>query len=150
MQLTITQATSYKEKKDGSPLIDKHGKPYMRAVIKTREHGDTFLSGFVYHQLKEGDTIDAEVKEEEYMGKKQLKFQIQSAKKQQEEAAKTEMVFIKRSLEALQTSMKQIVAIQDQILGELHNLAPLGVSKPKAVEFESPFEDEHEESPEAI
>lgn len=76
MKLTLTSVTHYDKKKDGSALIDKYGKPYFRAVVKCQEYGSEFLSGFVYNQLKEGQTIDADVKEEMYNGKPQRKFQL--------------------------------------------------------------------------
>ena len=76
MKLTITQATNYDKKKDGQQILDNRGKQKYRSVIKTVEHGEEFLSGFVYNPLKQGDVVEALIEEEMYNGKKNLKFTL--------------------------------------------------------------------------
>lgn len=46
--MKVTLTTVYKSDKDkqGQPLINKNGKPYTKLAIKTKEHDDTWLSGF--------------------------------------------------------------------------------------------------------
>lgn len=81
MKINITKiAAVYDKKKDGTPLIDKAGKPYFRALIKTREHGEQILSGFLYEQPDhlEGTEVDWEVYEETWNEQKQLKFKVPS------------------------------------------------------------------------
>ena len=63
-KLTITSIARYSNDKEGKPLVTKDNRPYTRLVIKCKEYGDKFLSGFDSYQtktLKEGDTIEAEV-----------------------------------------------------------------------------------------
>src|SRR3990167_6481651 len=63
-KLTITSIVRYSNDKEGKPLVTKDNRPYTRLVIKCKEYGDKFLSGFDSYQtktLKEGDTIEAEV-----------------------------------------------------------------------------------------
>lgn len=81
MELTITQVTHYDKRKDNTPLKDKNGNQYYRAVVKTQEYGQEFLSGFVYQQLQEGQKIQADVKEEMYNGKLQRKFELMRKEK---------------------------------------------------------------------
>ncbi len=115
MQLTINSVTHYAEKKDGTPLVDKRGKPYQRAVIKTKETGTDFLSGFVYQPLKEGQVIEAEVKEEEYNGKMSKKFHIVSKDKQEAEKTERALVYLSRNVDAS-------LATGQMILGEIKTL----------------------------
>ena len=81
MILHITKSGSSATKKDGTPLKDKRGSQYFRSWIKTQEYGDQFLRGFTYQDVQqwEGKSIELEVFEEEYQGKKQLKFRIPQA-----------------------------------------------------------------------
>lgn len=103
MKLTITQVTHYDKTKAGVPLIDKNRAPYMRAVIKTKEHGTSQLSGFVYRPLVEGQQIDADVTEELYNGQMQKKFKLipKSAGGQNLDWLKADIVHIKRELVAI-------------------------------------------------
>lgn len=55
----------------------KAGKPYTACGIKTEQHGDQFINGFGNPQTKRWnvlDEVEIEVYEEEYQGKKSLKF----------------------------------------------------------------------------
>ncbi len=64
MKTTLTRVSRSKTDKDNKPLITKHGKSYERVGIKTKEHGDTWLSGFGNQDnegWKEGDTIEIDV-----------------------------------------------------------------------------------------
>lgn len=75
-KLTITQATSTSTKKDGTALINKWNKPYVRAGIKCQEYGDQWLNGFLQFAPNDwvGQVKELEVWEEEYQGNKSLKF----------------------------------------------------------------------------
>lgn len=73
--LTIVSAQLYGNKKDGTPLVDRYGKAYSRAVITTSEYPSQ-MTGFVYSHLAPGMQIQAEVTEEDYMGKTQLRFNL--------------------------------------------------------------------------
>src|SRR3990167_2458065 len=81
MRVQITKAGSSPTKKDGTPLKDKKGNPYFLSWIQTQEHGSQFIRGFTYQDVKqwEGKSIDLDIFEEEYQGKKQLKFRIPEA-----------------------------------------------------------------------
>lgn len=64
MELHITKIARFTTKKDGSPLVNKNGKPYTSVRIQTQEHGDKWLSGFENAEVKnwaEGATVDVEV-----------------------------------------------------------------------------------------
>ena len=61
---TITKITRYTTKKDGSPLINKLGKPYESVSIQTEQTGDSYLSGFGSDRNKtwqEGSVVELEV-----------------------------------------------------------------------------------------
>lgn len=107
MKLTIAQVTHYDNRKDGTPLKDKYGKSYMRAVIKTNEFPGEMMSGFVYNALREGQTIDAEVKEEEYNGQKRKKFSI--IRKQQGGMSDEQMLSLNRKLDTISTDVKMLI-----------------------------------------
>ena len=76
--LTITKVSYTDKKKDGSPLTDKQGKQYYRVGIQCQEYNSQWLNGFLYFNGKsmEGQTQELEVWEEEWQGKKQLKFGV--------------------------------------------------------------------------
>ena len=65
--------------KSGNPYKTKNGKPFVRVSIKVAEHGDNFISGLFFGEncpWKVGETVELVIAEEEYQGKKQLKFDI--------------------------------------------------------------------------
>src|SRR3990167_21920 len=45
-KVKLTQVNRYTTNKEGSPLINKNGKPYSSIRIKCEEYGDKLLSGF--------------------------------------------------------------------------------------------------------
>ena len=66
MKLTLTSIKRYSEDKEGKKLVTSDGRPYTRLIIRTKEYGEKPLSGFDSIQtqnLKEGDEIEAEVKQ---------------------------------------------------------------------------------------
>jgi hypothetical protein len=74
MQVTLTKIYRSDKDKNGNPLIGKAktdangnliaGRPYTKIGIKTREHGEAWLSGFGGHwnqDWKEGDTVEVDI-----------------------------------------------------------------------------------------
>ena len=60
------QIARYTTDKSGKPLINKNNKPYTRVNLKTKEHGDTWISGFENDDnksWKEGDEVQIIVKQ---------------------------------------------------------------------------------------
>lgn len=100
MELKITSVQHYTTKKDGSPLIDKRGKPYQRAVIKTEQTGTEFVSGFVYEPLKEGQVIEANVIDDTYNGKLQKKFSIISKARQENTKVETALIYLSKNVDS--------------------------------------------------
>lgn len=52
--------------KNGNQFISREGKPYKKMSIKTEQHGDKYLSGFVNkanQNWKKGDEVEIVVKE---------------------------------------------------------------------------------------
>jgi hypothetical protein len=75
MQAKLTKIYKTSNKKDGSPLIDRNGKPFTRLSIKVQEYGDKWLSGFSNpsnQTWREGDTVEIEVEQSgQYLNFKQ-------------------------------------------------------------------------------
>lgn len=71
MQVTLTKVQRYTTGKDSKPLINSNGKPYVRVLVKTQEHGDATISGFGNRDnenWQEGDRVDIEVEQKgEYL-----------------------------------------------------------------------------------
>lgn len=66
MEVTLTKITHLTKDRDGNPLMTKAGKPYVRCLINTVEHGEKALSGFggpATNSWKEGDKVNLEVEE---------------------------------------------------------------------------------------
>jgi len=64
MKITLTKIFTTDKDKEGKPLVNRNGKEYTRMSIKTQEHGDSWLSGFLNNtnaNWKEGDTVEVEV-----------------------------------------------------------------------------------------
>src|SRR3990167_3671552 len=69
MEITITKTYRTDKDKEGKPLMtkgstDRPSRPYTRLAIKTKEHGDKWLSGFENRETanwKEGDIVDIEI-----------------------------------------------------------------------------------------
>ena|SRR3990167_5908962 len=75
----IKYINQFKTDKAGNPYKTKNDKPFVRVSIKIAEYGEQYISGLWFGEncpWKIGDKIDLEVKEEEYQGKKQLKFEV--------------------------------------------------------------------------
>lgn len=67
----------YSKNKDGGEYKTKTGKKFFRVVMNVEKYGD--VSGLVFDTAptwKKGDAVEASVKEEEYNGKRQLKFEL--------------------------------------------------------------------------
>ena len=64
MKVKIEKIYRSDKKKDGTPLVNKDGKPYEKLSIKTDQHGDKWVGGFVNiatGKWKEGDEVEIEV-----------------------------------------------------------------------------------------
>lgn len=75
-KLTVTSATNYDKKKDGTPMLDNKGRQKYRSVIKTVERGEEMMSGFVFKPIQAGEVIEAELKPETYNGVTRMSFSI--------------------------------------------------------------------------
>ena len=70
----IIKSSYSDEKKDGTKLITKDGRPYYKVGIQVNEHGERWINGLVFNltpqEIKawEGQEVDLTIKEEEYMG----------------------------------------------------------------------------------
>lgn len=87
----------------------KTNKPFTSLSIKTKEHGDTYLSGFgnkANKDWKAGDVVEIEVKEVEKDGKKYLNFDM--PKKDSAVEEKLEMIL--NRLVGLKIDMETIKA----------------------------------------
>lgn len=65
-KVILTRIYISDKSKAGVPFVSKTGKPYKKIAIKTVEHGDTWLSGFVNKTnefWKEGDQVDIIIKQ---------------------------------------------------------------------------------------
>lgn len=75
MQVTILSVSGKNTKKDGTPMINKWGKPYCLVTINTSLHG--IRTGFMDSVPAWANTIqELELYEEEYQGNPQLKFRV--------------------------------------------------------------------------
>lgn len=84
LKTKIAKVTSTNQRKDGTVITDKYGKTKWRVSIQIPEHGDKWLTGFLYFapDWKDGDfkEIIWWEEEQEYNGekKKQLFFKLPS------------------------------------------------------------------------
>lgn len=78
MLVKITKVSATDKKKDGSTIINKFGKTSWRVGIKTNEHGEKWINGFLSFNPTnwEGTEQDVEIYEEEYNGEKKLAFRL--------------------------------------------------------------------------
>lgn len=81
MLLNITKVTSKSTKKDGTAYINKNGKPFFVIGIQASQYGQQWINGF-YNTVPawEGTQQELDIKEEDWQGKKQLKFEVPKAK----------------------------------------------------------------------
>lgn len=66
MQVTLTKIYTTNKDKQGNELKSKKGVPYTRMSIKTKEHGEDWISGFQNtenREWKEGDTVEVIIEE---------------------------------------------------------------------------------------
>lgn len=64
-KVTITTVYTSNKDKQGNPLKSAKGYPYTRMSIKTKEHGDQWISGFQNkdnQNWKENDTVEVIIK----------------------------------------------------------------------------------------
>lgn len=97
-QITITYLKTFDKDKNGNPLKSKDGRPYQKLSIKTVQHGDKYLSGFVSEwnkNWKVGDDVSADVNQNgEYLNFSKVN---------------TESVLLEK-VNALEAKMIQVVA----------------------------------------
>ena len=82
METVKVTKVNYSDKKtDGTPLINKFGKPYFKVGIQTKEYGDTWINGLCNFAPKdwEGQAKELEIYDEEYNGKTYKKFKVPSS-----------------------------------------------------------------------
>ncbi len=74
----IIKITVQDKKADGTPMINKWGKPFYRVGIQTREYGNAWINGFMNFPPTgwENSEQEMEIYEEEYNGKMQKKFKL--------------------------------------------------------------------------
>ena len=78
MKVTLTRV--FTEEK----VSPKTNKAYTSMSIKTEEHGDTWLSGFMGDEnraWKDGDIVEVDITEREYNGKTYYNFSVPGASK---------------------------------------------------------------------
>lgn len=80
MNYHITKVYSTNTKKDGTPIVNKFGKPMWRVGLKVQEHGDNWVNGFLSFDPKdwEGKEKDLTITEtfDSVVHKNVLKFEI--------------------------------------------------------------------------
>src|SRR3990167_2470575 len=77
----ISYINVFKTDKEGKPYTTKTGKPFVRVSIKVEDelYKDQFISGLWFGAdcpWKVGDVVSLIIREEEYQGKKSLKFEL--------------------------------------------------------------------------
>lgn len=78
MKYTIEKVFATDTKKDGTKMINKWGKPSWRVGIKTKEHGDEWINGFVPFDPNhwEGTEQELIIEDEVYNGERRKKFSL--------------------------------------------------------------------------
>lgn len=78
MQATIKKVSVTDKKKDGSLILNKHGKQSFRVGLQVAEYGETWINGFTPFRpdWKEGDKIEVEIYDEEWNGQKRKAFKL--------------------------------------------------------------------------
>src|SRR3990167_6408169 len=77
----ISYINVFKEGKDGKLYVSKNGKPFVRVSIKVEDpqYKDEYISGLWFGAdcpWKVGESVEIIIREEEYQGKKQWKFEV--------------------------------------------------------------------------
>ena len=77
----ISYINVFKEGKDGKLYVSKNGKPFVRVSIKVEDpqYKDEYISGLWFGAdcpWKVGESVEIIIREEEYQGKKQWKFEL--------------------------------------------------------------------------
>jgi len=78
-KLTLTKISYTDKKADGSQCVTVNGKPFYRVGLKAQQYGDRWINGLVFGDppaWREGQEVQLEIKEEDYQGTKNLKFEI--------------------------------------------------------------------------
>ena len=106
IKVTLIKVAVSDEKKDGTKLITKNGKPFWKVGIQTNEHGDKWINGLAFNQVtwKEGDTVELMIGEEEYQGVKRLKFGMptqQNIQGEKIDKVLVELAFIKHKVDQI-------------------------------------------------
>lgn len=107
MQVTLTKVFITDKKKDGTQLINKHGKNYWKVGIKTKEHGDKWLSTFANKHndpimaWKEGDVVGIIVEQNgEY-----LNFKVEDEKTTQNNELMQRVEILEKEVRFLKSMM---------------------------------------------
>lgn len=106
-KLTITKVFATDEKKDGTKIVNKFGKPYFRVGLKAEQYGEEWLSGFLPTKPDwEGKEVELEITEEEFGGKMQKKFSVPK----KEGKVAEDIAVIKRDLTTILLILRNIDA----------------------------------------
>lgn len=78
MKVNVTRVFATDTKKDGTKMINKFGKPTWRVGIKTQEHGEEWVNGFLSFNPDKWEGTEQEliIEEGEFNGRKQLNFKL--------------------------------------------------------------------------
>ena len=79
MIYTIKRVTTSDKKRDGSLLLTRNQKPFLKVGIQVAEHGETWINGLWFDGAcpwKENDKVELNITKETYNGKEQLKFEL--------------------------------------------------------------------------
>lgn len=102
----ITKVFATNKKKDGTPIINKWGKPTWRVGIKVPQYGDQWINGFTPFDPKwEGTEQDITITEsfDTGLNKNVLKFELPRKNSIDGEALKR----IEASIEEIKTILKE-------------------------------------------
>ena len=78
-EYTIKRVSTSDKKADGTPLISRANKPFLKVGIQVAEYGETWINGLWFDgpcPWKEGDKVQLVIKDEEYNGKISKKFEL--------------------------------------------------------------------------
>lgn len=117
MNYHITKVYSTNTKKDGTPIVNKFGKPMWRVGLKVQEHGDVWVNGFLSFDPKDWEGKEKEIIITEtfdsVVHKNILKFEVPRKDAQQLDALKRLETKIDEILALLKPSAPKVEAPAD-------------------------------------
>jgi hypothetical protein len=113
MMVHLTQIFRSNKDKEGQPLMtkgtpNKPSRPYTRVAIKTKEHGEAWISGFESYynvEWREGDAVDIDIeKKGEYLNfSKPDPLKVLTAR----------VDALEKALQTLKTGQGEVVQVED-------------------------------------